>query len=371
MLLIIVLIAAGCGGNNDAKPTQTRRPPTITPTATPRSTALPPGSDASPLGSRARPIDVLIAVPSITPDDDAEEIAANLQRYLRNELSDQLLSELGVPVENATVNVTFATSSQAFQAICGQPETGNATLVWTDAFTFAAAQAQCEVTPTLALLRENDRRSYVGRSVDIVSRAEINSLSELSGQTLCRIDAQDFSSWILLGIILASEGIEPQLDLLPARDYPNSAAMVQAIYTGECAAAAIPPGELNDILEEVINSLDEAGQAVTLEELQAAIKVLSPAGNTEAPANFENWQGYDPYVVPYEVLVFPSDTVIPAATRNLINDLVYDFFKDREDGEARLGDLFEASDVIQVQPFQFQAFETLLVQGHWDMALAN
>jgi hypothetical protein len=372
ILLVIVLLAAGCGGNDGSgKPTATRRPPTITPTPTPRSTALPLGPETPPLGSRDRPIDVLIALPGLTSDNDAEGVAADLQRYLRNQLSERLVSEIGIPVDNAIVNVTFATSAQAFQAVCGRPESGNATIVWIDAFTYAEIQSQCDVTPMLALTHENNRRDYVGRSVDIVSRVDINALSDLANQTFCRINAQDFTSWVLPSIILASEGIEAQLDLQPAQDYDDSAAMVQAIYKGECAAAAIPPGEFNDILDEVITSLDQAGESVTREQLEAAIKILSPAGSTTAPTNFDSWQGYEAHVIPYEVLVFPSNIVIPSATRNLMTEIIYDFFSNTENGGTRLQDLMSASGIFHVQPSQFQAFDTLLTQANWDMAAAD
>jgi hypothetical protein len=211
----------------------------------------------------------------------------------------------------------------------------------------------------------------LGETTEIVARASIGSVSQLAGKAFCRKDAQDRLSWIIPNLILASRGVDPTADLLAVRDYPDDLDMLQAIYEGDCAAAALPPGELESLLNDLADQLDTEEQPVTVEDLQDAIKVLVPAGDVSIPANVANWLGYETNVIPYSVLVFPPDSAIPDTVRDQMVEDMLDFFTDRSDGASRLDSLLDAGGVLRVSVESFATFSNLVVQAHWDMAFSE
>ena len=343
--MILALVGVGCGNNSSPEAT---RPASSRATPTPRSTALPEVADAPALGETGREITVMF----VLPESDRVNTRNDLDRFLEDEL------DLGFEVERAE------NDSEALAAICNGHE-GRPAAAWVSAFTYIAAEAQCGAIPVLAVTVGRAPRFAVGRTADIVARNNLNTVGQLAGQTFCRIDSQDFTSWIFPSLVMAGQGVNPLSDLGAIKDYPDNLALVRAIYERDCAAAALPADELDDVLDELADELDPD------EDAADTMKILAPAGDIFLPASVDNWDGYDTNVIPYEVLVFPPDAMLPAALRDAISTTILDFFEDRSAGTSRLDNLLTATGIVAVDPAHFDAFRSLLTRARWDMTFTD
>jgi hypothetical protein len=283
-----------------------------------------------------------------------------------------LAGDLEDAFDDLTISVQFVENeSEALQAICSESQEGYPAAAWISAFTYAAAREQCEAIPVLATTRGRSPRTSVGETIEMVTRTALTNVSQLRGQPFCRIDAQDRMSWIYPSLVLHSQGVNPATDLGPVRNYDDEVAMLRALYEGDCAAAALAPGELDDLLNDLVDQLDADNQSISLDALQDRIKVLIPAGNISVPDAGDGWPGYEANVFPFSVLVFPPESAVPAALRAQITETLEDFFTDRRDGADRLDGLLDATGVIPVGPEQFEVFMTTLTQANWDMAFVD
>jgi ABC-type phosphate/phosphonate transport system substrate-binding protein len=305
-------------------------------------------AQAPALGETGREITIMF----VLPESDKVNNRNELDLFLEDEL------DLGFEVIRAE------NDSEALAAICNGYE-DRPTAAWVSAFTYIAAEAQCGAIPALAVTVGRAPRLEVGRSADIVARNNINTIGQLAGQAFCRIDSQDFTSWIFPSLVMAGQGIDPLSDLGAIKDYPNNLALVRAIYERDCVAAALPADELDELLDELADELDPD------EDVADTMKILAPAGDINLPASAANWDGYDTNVIPYEVLVFPPDAMLPAALRETITTVILDFFEDRSAGTSRLDNLLTATGVVAVEPAHFDAFRSLLTRARWDMTFAD
>lgn len=331
-------------------------PTPIPQTPTPRSTPLPDVSPAPELGQGNRQIVVQIALLGDQPDADARRQAAELQSQLASDLN------LGISVE-------FVTENDALKSLCsGAPQAA-----WVNAFTYAIAQARCEVIPTLAIKRGRTPRISVGTTAEIIAQSDFTALSQIHDQTFCRSAEQDeFTSWILPSLLLSGQGVNPMLDLSEVKDYPDDLSLAQALYFKQCAAAGLPPDELEDLLIDLAGDLSTSENPVTSSDLSSAIKVIVPAGNTAAPANAATWAGFGSNVIPYEMLVFPPESAIPAQVRAEMVETITGFFEDRAEGSQRLSALLDdATGIVPVDASDYTSFRTLISNAKWNMTFED
>jgi hypothetical protein len=355
--LLLVFVAAGCGGGNNQNTGGLVRPPTsIPPSPTPRSTPLPEAPGLPALGSIERPVVILFAA-------TGGEVQ-NTARQAGNDLEDRLAGEIGI-----TFDVRFVNETEALKAICS----GSPTAAWVSAFTYIAAEKQCGAVPVLAVKRGRGARVSIGTTADIVAQSGLTTLSQLRGLTFCRIDGEDDVSWIFPSLLLAGVGVNPITDLKPALDYPDNKAMIRAIYEIKCSAAALPSGEFRDILDQLPGEISTTEKPVSTDDLDNAINVIVPAGDVSLPSNLSNWQGYDTNVIPYEALILSPRIMedIPKATRDTIIQTIADFFNDRTAGTQRSDRLLSATGVFEVTSASYDAFRTLLTQAKWDMTFTE
>jgi ABC-type phosphate/phosphonate transport system substrate-binding protein len=363
IVLLLALVVSGCGSDDDTPTTTARRAPTAIPaTPTPRSTALPEIQPVAQIGERDRPLVILFALPDGDLDSDVFEASSNLRDYLERELE-------------LTVEVDFADSdAEALNALCGRSKDGYPTAIWASPFTLIAAEEQCDASPALSVARGRGTRTSIGITADIIARADITDFAMLSGQSWCRIDGEDTISWVLPGLVLAAEEIDIFTDISAIRDYEDNVSLARAIYDNECAAAALPPDEFEDILDDLADDLSTDENPVDSAMLADAIHVLSPAGDIALPNNLSNWRGYEASVIPYEVLIFPRDSMIPPALRTEIVDAILDFSASNA-GEGLLQDILDASSLIDVRESDesgsrdyYAAFRRMLNSANWNMA---
>ncbi len=352
-LLLLAILAAGCGGSSDARPTHI--PTRIPPTPTQRSTPL-PGVPAAPvLGQGERQIVIQITLYGDKPTDDARQSATQLQQRLRDDL-------------DLDFSVTFTNETTALEALCsGAPD-----VAWVSAYTYVAAEAKCGAVPTLAIKRGRPPLVTIGQTAEILASAEITTMSQLAGKTFCRSNEQDlFTSWVFPSLVMDSQGVDPMLDLGNVYDYPDDLTMLSALANGNCAAVSLPPERFDDLLPQLADNLSAPGQTVSTAELTNRIKVLSPAGNVVSPADPLQWQGYAANVIPYETLVFPPNQTIPQDMRQRITDAVSEFLNDRTSGTQRQKNLLDATGIFNVDAQDFARVQALITNTKVDMTFSQ
>ncbi|MBN1680603.1 MAG: PhnD/SsuA/transferrin family substrate-binding protein [Anaerolineae bacterium] len=330
-------------------------------TPTPRSTALPLAADAPTLGDPERPISINFVI----PEDDRDSNVIGAKNDLEAYLEDQL---------DLTVNVGFLENdSEAIKDVCS----GRPTAVWASPFSLVAAEQTCGAVPGLSITRGRSTRETIGTTIEIVAHTDISSLSILSGWIFCRIDAQDVDSWVFPSLLMASEGVNPFIDLGGVQDYPDNEAMLLAIYNGECAAAGMPPGEFDTLVDTLASELTTGENPVTRDDIRNIMCVIRPAADVAFPGNMEAWQGYGRNMIPYEGLIFPPDSALPPALREQIAESILDF-ADSSQGEGLLRDVLDASQIIKVLPDAsnnyadyYAAFRSTVIQAKWDMTFSE
>lgn len=346
------MILAACGIGDSPDPTP--RPPTaIPPTSTPRSTPLPEAPLPPEVGSDERPIALYFVLPDDTPRSQARLLAEDVSVALKDE---------GVSSTIEFVN----NETEAFEALCNHTERGNPAAAWVGPFTWVSAREACNAIPVLALAKGTGTNATIGSSSEILAQPEIDAIEGLADTEFCRISALDDTSWIIPALLMSSEGVDPFTDLAAVADYPDSLALLEALYNGECDAAAFPPDELEDLQEALIERLDRGGTNLSQRELANALPVLSPAGDTSLPSDLKGWEGYDDTVIPYRLLAFPADVVIPANQRDAIRSALLDFFNDRVDGPGRTRAMLDGSEVFRAGPDQLDAFAQRVQRAKWD-----
>ncbi len=352
-MALLTLMLAACGGKSSDK--RTTVPTHIPPTPTPRSTPLPDVSPAPELGQGDRQIVVQFALAGDKPDADARQMASELQSQLSSDL-------------DLSVSVEFVTENEALKNLCS----GAPRVAWVNAFTYGVAQARCAITPTLAIKRGRTPRVSVGTTAEIVAQSDFTALRQLQDQTFCRsADQDEFTSWIYPSLLLSSQGVNPMLDI-EVKDYPDDLALAEALYYKQCAAAGLPPDELEDLLIDLAGKVSTEANPVTSSDLAKAIKVIVPAGTTSAPATGGSWAGFGSNVIPYEVLIFPPDSAIPEALRLDMVKSITNFFEDRADGSQRLNALLDAATgIMPVDANDYSAFRSLIASAKWDMTFED
>jgi len=330
-------------------------PTRIPPTPTERSTPLPDVPDAPALGREDRRITIQFALFGDKVDDSARRAGIDLRQSLRDEL-------------DLDVNIEFVDENTALKAVCS----GAPNVVWVSAFSYVAAQTRCEAVPALAVKRGRSPQVSIGTTAEIIGRSEIGALSELKGKVFCRSSKQDlYTGWIFPALMIASQGVNPMLDLGAVQDYPDDLAVGRALYENKCAAAALPPDQFDDFLIDLANTLSTDENLVTASDLSKVLKILSPAGTTSAPSNESTWSGFGPGVIPYEVLVFPPDSALPKEMRDQITQAIADFLNDRANGTQRLRALLDATGIMRVGSKQYDTFRSTVVNAKWDMTFSE
>ncbi|MCA9902238.1 MAG: PhnD/SsuA/transferrin family substrate-binding protein [Anaerolineae bacterium] len=202
--------------------------PTVAPT--PRSTAL-PQSEVAAVGSEERPLQIAIVANETT---DSEAIAA---------VEAAVLERGGLAVEFTPL----ASQAEALSALCASPS-GEVVAAWLDGLGYAAAQAHACGDAGLVVESDADDGLSAMETINIIVgvSSDIESVSDLSGQTFCRISATDAHTWLLPSIILQANGVNPINDLGDVEDYDDIESLVNAVASGRCDGAGIDATALAD-----------------------------------------------------------------------------------------------------------------------------
>lgn len=217
LLALIVVAVAGtaCGprdtGSVTVEPTATRVP---TPTALPPlPTVPPPGSTESPL------VVVLVEPPS--------------GNGLRNvdALAEDLADEAGLAVVIQVVD----SYQDAYQALC----LGHAAAAALNAFSYLAAREQ-GCAEGLLVAELDGETATQGQLV--AAAAQVFSLGNFRGQVFCRPGGVTTNGWILPGLAMRQEQIDPFTQLAGIVEATDDADVLRRIGAAECLVGATAAG---------------------------------------------------------------------------------------------------------------------------------
>ncbi len=251
--------------------------PTLTPT--PRSTPLPPVNTEIPPGAEDNPLVMLFTRPPGSRSEVSDAFDA---------LAAEMLS-----AANLTITARAVTSgADALEALCDSYGDTSA-VAWVDAITYAAAQAQGCGSASLFVERSIAGRATSGVTVQVIvnTNSEISSLSDLAGQTFCRLNVADLYTWIVPALMMSASGVLP-VALGGIEDYDSLSDMVGDVANGTCDAAGIAAVDYADL---------ETSRARALSQT---------------------------VVVPFAVLVMPD--AVPLGTRSAVRDTLLAIAADSE-----------------------------------------
>src|SRR5215216_1289516 len=212
----------------------TTEPPTPTPPPPPDCAKL-PNAPAAPaageLGSAENPI-----VITFVPSGDTGKITT-----AGTAIADCLSEMTGLNFE-MEVGTTFAASIEAMGAEKAQ-------VGFLNTFSALLAGAKYGVTPALVAIRKYatndlDPDKALGGEPQPFYKAQfianvdsgINSFADLKGKTFCFVDPNSTSGYIIPRIILAANGINPDVDFAATQNAGSHPNVAVAVYQGDCDA---------------------------------------------------------------------------------------------------------------------------------------
>jgi ABC-type phosphate/phosphonate transport system substrate-binding protein len=201
-------------------------------------------------GAEDNPIRMTILQP------DGATSQSSLNRAADN-VAEALLEESGLTVEVELV----ASDADGVAALCGAVS-GSPAVVWVSGVGYAAASAQACGVPALLVERGNGRQATTGEDVQIVVNAAlgITDVSNLVGQTFCRLGYNDLYTWLIPLLILKSDGVSNMPD---AVDSPDIESLLEAVAAGECDAAGMRASDFDDFGGDVEDSVRILNESVT------------------------------------------------------------------------------------------------------------
>lgn len=281
--VLTVFIVAACGGSGDDG---TPPPSIIVPTATPRSTPLPPVNTPAIYGSADVPLRVLYV--SSAEADLLTDAELSVATAINTDLTNERLAALDLMM---TVQFERADTMQAvLDAVCLQRDV----LAWVDAFTYVAAAERCDAQPLLGIQQAIEieglpdgvsAQTRDGIAFDIVYRADLptppESLAGVVGLTACRLSATDPISWIYFSLALQAEGVNPVVALTGFEDVENYSAMLEALSDGNCDLGAIPADTLSGLVRETdgVNTSDIETFSAVWPTVPHGVLIAPPEGN--------------------------------------------------------------------------------------------
>jgi len=176
------------------------------------------GPKTPSLGTEENPI-----VMSFVPSGDTQEIIAS-----GDQIAQMITDKTGLVVK-ANVGTDFAAVREAMGA-------GKAHIGWLNTFNYVLAHEKYGVDVALVTVRFGTS-TYVGQ---IIVRADsgIASLADLKGKTMCWVDPNSTSGYIIPRIMLKANGIDPDKDFAQTVEAGSHNNVVIAVYNGDCDAGA-------------------------------------------------------------------------------------------------------------------------------------
>jgi phosphonate transport system substrate-binding protein len=199
------------------------------------------------LGTEKNPI-----IMSFVPSGDTEEIIAS-----GDEIAQMITDKTDLVIQ-ANVGTDFAAVREAMGA-------GKAHIGWLNTFNYVLAHEKYGVDAALVTVRFG-ATFYTG---EIIVRADsgIMSLDDLKGKTMCWVDPNSTSGYIIPRIMLLANGINPDTDFAEQVETGSHNNVVAAVYNGDCDAGACYSDARSSIAEEYPDVMDVVSILATTPEI--------------------------------------------------------------------------------------------------------
>jgi ABC-type phosphate/phosphonate transport system substrate-binding protein len=213
-------------------------------TVTPRSTPLPVVATAVPAGAEANPLQMVIR-----PDGSMSAARSAIADF-----EAAVLEKSGLTIKVELVE----RYAEALGALCDSSG-GQVTVAWLNGASYAAANAQNCGIPILQVERGTRSDAKTGEAAAIIvnKAAKITTLSALKGKNFCRINYDDFYTWFAPSLILKANGLNPLTDVGSVSDQTDIPAVIKAVAAGDCDAAGIPAGALDEFADKIGDATDK------------------------------------------------------------------------------------------------------------------
>jgi phosphonate transport system substrate-binding protein len=192
--------------------------PTAEPTEEPAPEPTEEPAEETTLGTEENPI-----VMSFVPSGDTQEILVS-----GDQLAEMITERTGLVVE-ANVGTDFAAVREAMGA-------GQAHIGWLNTFNYVLAAEKYGVDVGLVTQRFGST-SYNGQ-INVNADAGIESLDDLVGKTMCWVDPNSTSGYIIPRIMLQANGINPDEDFAEQIEAGSHNNVIIQVYNGDCDAGA-------------------------------------------------------------------------------------------------------------------------------------
>jgi phosphonate transport system substrate-binding protein len=230
----LALLAAACG--DDSESADTTSAPAATTAAPSESTSAPAETTAAPTDPKADWPDKLVlgAVPS-------EESTALQESY--SKLIEVLERDLGIEVE------FFQATDYA--GIIEAQIAGNVDLAQYGPFAYVIAKFNgANIGPVGALVDAPDEKpGYQSYGIAKADNAEINSLEDFAGKSVCFVDPGSTSGYLYPSAGLLELGIDPESGVSPVFAGGHDAAVI-SVNNGDCEAGFAFDAMVDSVLIE-------------------------------------------------------------------------------------------------------------------------
>jgi phosphonate transport system substrate-binding protein len=160
---------------------------------------------------------------SFVPSGDTQEIIAS-----GDQIAQMITDKTGLVVK-ANVGTDFAAVREAMGA-------GKAHIGWLNTFNYVLAHEKYGVDVALVTVRFGTS-TYIGQII-VRTDSGIASLADLKGKTMCWVDPNSTSGYIIPRIMLKANGIDPDKDFAQTVEAGSHNNVVTAVYNGDCDAGA-------------------------------------------------------------------------------------------------------------------------------------
>ena len=191
------------------------------------------------LGTEDNPI-----IMSFVPSGDTQEIIAS-----GDKLAQMITDKTGLVVK-ANVGTDFAAVREAMCA-------GKAHIGWLNTFNYVLANEKCGVDVGLVTVRFGST-SYKGQ-LNVRADSGIKTLEDLKGKTVCWVDPNSTSGYVIPRIMLKANGIDPDKDFAQQIEAGSHNNVITQVYNGDCDVGATyadarssVEDDLPDVKEKVV-----------------------------------------------------------------------------------------------------------------------
>lgn len=272
------------------------------------------GGGEAELGTEENPV-----IMSFVPSGDTQEIVAS-----GDELAEMISERTGLEIQ-ANVGTDFAAVREAMGA-------GQAHIGWLNTFNYVLANEKYGVDVALVTERFGST-TYTGQ-LNVRADSGIESLEDLRGKTVCWVDPNSTSGYIIPRIMLRANGIDPEEDFTQQIEAGSHNNVITQVYNGECDVGAT--------YDDARSSVEE-----DLPDVKEQVQVL--ATTTDIPNDNVSF-----------IEEFPEDK-----RQEIVNALLE--IAGTEEGQEALNNLYSIAGLQEADDSFYDAFRADLSQAGMDI----